>query len=378
MQQNVVNLNYTIIRGTTPTFNLKIPNTLSQDLIEDVCVVFSQRRPIISLSLADCTLENQILSFTLTQQQTYALRALEPVYIQINVLATGGQVVASYIFGEKVGENLCRTPFGASVEGQQPNPNVVDDTNSGLNSSDQSINVGFSQEIKVTQISLEVDDSLSETSENPVQNKVITGAINEIKGNISTIEGEVSTNADNISALTERTSTTETTVDDIQSLIPNQASEENPLADKNFVNSSIQTATANFRGNWATWAEVPSISSGYPVDYRNSRIPTVNDYLVVQNASDYTGSQTLEGTWRFKYNGVWETDGKNGWLPEYQVNETPLTAEQLAALNSGMTANLTAKLQNDTLSLSAQTLTAEQQAQVLTNLGLINVAENGQ
>lgn len=123
---------------------------------------------------------------------------------------------------------------------------------------------------------------------------------------------------------------------DIKSLIPTQASSSNQLADKNFVNSTIQTATANFRGNWATWAAVPTNANDYPLDYAQSRTPTVNDYLVVQDASGYTG-ETFEGTWRFKYSGEWSVNGKNGWHPEYQVNETPLTAAQLAALNSGAT-----------------------------------------
>lgn len=123
---------------------------------------------------------------------------------------------------------------------------------------------------------------------------------------------------------------------DIKSLIPAQASSNNQLADKAFVNSTTQTATANFRGNWATWADVPVNAEDYPLDYAQSRTPTVNDYLVVQDASGYTG-ETLEGTWRFKYSGEWSVNGKNGWHPEYQVNETPLTAAQLAALNSGAT-----------------------------------------
>lgn len=122
----------------------------------------------------------------------------------------------------------------------------------------------------------------------------------------------------------------------IDGLIPNQASTSNQLADKNFVNSSVQTATANFRGNWTDWADVPTVATDYPADYAGSKTPTVNDYLVVQDASDYT-LDTLEGTWRFKYTGTWSVDGKAGWNPEYQVNETPLTAAQLAALNSGIT-----------------------------------------
>ncbi len=132
-------------------------------------------------------------------------------------------------------------------------------------------------------------------------------------------------------------------ISDINDLIPNQASDTNQLADKAFVNSSVQTATANFRGNWADWADVPTVATDYPADYAGSKTPTVNDYLVVQDASDYT-PDTLEGTWRFKYTGDWDVDGKAGWQPEYQVNETPLTAAQLAALNSGITAGLVANI----------------------------------
>lgn len=132
----------------------------------------------------------------------------------------------------------------------------------------------------------------------------------------------------------------------IEEVIPDAASTTNQLADKAFVNSSVQTATANFRGNWATWADVPTSTAAYPVDYAGSKIPTVNDYLVVANASDYQG-QTLVGTWRFKYSGTWATDGKNGWLPEYQVNEEPLTMAQLAALNSGVSAKLLEDMQAD-------------------------------
>lgn len=123
---------------------------------------------------------------------------------------------------------------------------------------------------------------------------------------------------------------------DIEELIPNQATSSNQLADKDFVNSTIQTASANFRWNWNTWANVPTDSSLYPVDYAGNKVPTTNDYMVVQDASDYSWA-TLSWTWRFKYWGVWATDWKNGWNPEYQVNEAPLTAAQLAALNSWIT-----------------------------------------
>lgn len=124
----------------------------------------------------------------------------------------------------------------------------------------------------------------------------------------------------------------------IEELIPNQASCSNQLADKSFVNSTIQTNTANFRGNWSNWSDVPTDSSLYPRDYAGSTTPTVNDYMAIQDASDYT-LRTLSGTWRFKYTGTWSTNGKSGWIPEYQVNEEPFTSEQLYAINSGITCN---------------------------------------
>lgn len=78
-------------------------------------------------------------------------------------------------------------------------------------------------------------------------------------------------------------------IDDIEALIPAQATTENQLADKNFVNATIATNSANFRGNWSTWANVPTQADQYPEDYVGSRTPTNNDYMVVSDASDYQG-----------------------------------------------------------------------------------------
>lgn len=157
-------------------------------------------------------------------------------------------------------------------------------------------------------------------------------------------------------------------ISDINSKIPSQATTTNQLADKAFVNSTVQTNAANFRGNWATWAAVPTSENDYPADYTGSKTPTVNDYLVVQDASDYT-DQTLEGTWRFKYSGTWATDGKSGWLPEYQVNETPLTAAQLAALNSGATTELISQITTNKNNIEAlqQTVVTASSTNTFTN-----------
>jgi hypothetical protein len=90
-------------------------------------------------------------------------------------------------------------------------------------------------------------------------------------------ENELNTSITNVS----------TRVTTVENKIPEQASITNQLADKAFVNSSIQTAASNFRGSWNTFADVPTDAELYPVDYAGIRKPSTNDYLIVQNASDY-------------------------------------------------------------------------------------------
>lgn len=83
-------------------------------------------------------------------------------------------------------------------------------------------------------------------------------------------------------------------IDDINALIPGQATESNQLADKSFVNSTVATNAANFRGNWTNWTDVPTEASLYPEDYVGNKTPNNNDYMVVQDASDYVSPESLE------------------------------------------------------------------------------------
>ena len=196
---------------------------------------------------------------------------------------------------------------------------------------------------KVTQIGLNTSN-ISTNSTN----------ISTLQSTTASLQSQVSNHTTSITGLNSRLTTAESDITTIESKIPTQASSSNQLADKAFVNSTIQTATAHFRGNWATWADVPTSANSYPADSDGNKTPTENDYLVVQDASGYTG-ETLDGTWRFKYSGVWATDGKNGWLPEYQVNETPLTQAQLDALNSGATTTNIGQIATNTTNIGLNT-----------------------
>lgn len=103
----------------------------------------------------------------------------------------------------------------------------------------------------------------------------------------------------------------------IEEKIPNQASTENQLADKNFVNSSISTATATFKGTWNSIEEFPT--SG--VDD--------NDYVFYRH-TDTEGNTVFD---RYKYTG-------NQWVYEYTLNNSSFTAAQWNVINSGITSAL--------------------------------------
>lgn len=102
----------------------------------------------------------------------------------------------------------------------------------------------------------------------------------------------------------------------------------------------IRTQAAHFRGTWSTWTDVPTSATDYPEDADGNKTPTANDYMIVTDASDYTGD-TLEGTWRFTYTGTWSTDGKSGWLPAYQIENVPLSFKTINNTSIIGTGNIT-------------------------------------
>ena len=116
---------------------------------------------------------------------------------------------------------------------------------------------------------------------------------------------------------------TKAAVNTIQALIPATATADNQLADKDFVNSSIATATAEFRGSFTSLDELKATSGN------------LNDYAFYLH-TDSVGNSIVD---RYK----WTTAG---WLYEYTLNNSSFTAEQWAALNSAITATLVQSYNN--------------------------------
>ena len=250
-------------------------------------------------------------------------------------IAIGKNTATSETYDINIGNELLHNKISDIWEGKTSSSLSADVAMKNTNGTNLTqLDVVIEDLATETQNRIDADGVLQDNIDAETQSRI--DADNSLSNDIGT-EATIRQNADDL--LASDISNVSSRITSIEDKIPSQASSSNQLADKSFVNSSIQTNTANFRGNWNTWSDVPSDDVDlYPQDYAGSRIPTVNDYLVVKNASDYTAN-TLSGTWRFKYCGVWETDGKNGWIPEYQVNEEPLTSEQVYAINSGITSD---------------------------------------
>lgn len=142
-----------------------------------------------------------------------------------------------------------------------------------------------------------------------------------------------------ISGVSVKTNELEQRVTIIENKIPPQALSTNQLADKDFVNSSIQTNTAYYRGNFLDAAAIPASSADYEADPSGSTAPSRNDYMFVQDSAGMhkTDGAEISGCWRFKYISEWPLSGKAGWIPEYSVNDTAFTANQWKAVNSNVT-----------------------------------------
>lgn len=197
---------------------------------------------------------------------------------------------------------------------------------------------GYALSADVTLTYSDVGALSSSTTINDLTTSEQQAALNS--GATTTNIGQIATNTSAISTINGK--------------IPSQASSSNQLADKNFVNSSISTNTAYFDGTWATYAAIPSTAAGF--ESEGFPAPTNNNYLVVSEDETQDG-----GTWRYKYVDDGGAYNKNNWHAEYEVNETPMTAAQLAAINSGITSTLVGQIttnQNDISTIQGSMVTA--------------------
>ena len=142
----------------------------------------------------------------------------------------------------------------------------------------------------------------------------------------------------------------------IEDKIPAQASAQNQLADKAFVNSSIATNTATFRGTYnlvsdlglttsATEQAVASAIATHLAALVPPVVPENNDYCFVQVPRETSDPTVIDRIDRYKCT-VTESGGvtTRAWEYEWSLNNSSFTAAQWAAINSGITSALVTKL----------------------------------
>ncbi len=131
---------------------------------------------------------------------------------------------------------------------------------------------------------------------------------------------------------------TASSVTTIEGKIPTQASSSNQLADKDFVNSSISTATATFKGTYNLVSDLSLTTSATTSDIASALATAVtgednNDYAFVQIPTADATPTEISHIDRYKFNGT-------AWGYEFSLNNSSFTAAQWAAINSGITSTI--------------------------------------
>ena len=93
-----------MFRATTPTHTFALPFNTGQ--LQEIRITYQQNgATVLQKTEADCTLTENEIKVVLTQQETLLFAPDERVSIQLRVMTTNGQVMASGI--EKVFARAC-------------------------------------------------------------------------------------------------------------------------------------------------------------------------------------------------------------------------------------------------------------------------------
>lgn len=207
----------------------------------------------------------------------------------------------------------------------------------------------------------------AETNYSALAERVTTNERNITNNNeaIENIQSEVTNNKNSIGNNSAAISANQSAIQEINKKISAQASETNQLADKEFVNSSINALAASYVTNennsaFATKEEFDNAITNKQL-FINGVIaePTNNDYaIVLSDESQERGADGSYPTVRYHFGKTGDEAGV--WALQYIVNKTALTAAQLAAVNSGITAESVAQINTNKDEIAALKSASEQ------------------
>ena len=212
---------------------------------------------------------------------------------------------------EEINSNLTKE-INRATKSEEDLKKQIDDETSNRIEADNQLNTSLSQKIEDEQARAEGKETELTTSITKERERA-----EEAELNLSNDLGTEITNRKNADTEIKES------ISVINSKIPEQASADNQLADKNFVNSSIATSTATFRGTYNSVDDLPKEG----IDN--------NDYAFVKTEVQ-TGLEKFD-----KYTYV---ESEKKWVYEYTLNNSSFTAAQLEAINSNITENLTTQI----------------------------------
>lgn len=277
----------------------------------------------------------------------------------INVCVSGGDVIhVEFKVGAGAVEDKADKVKNATAGDLAGLDAVGNLTDSGIPASD-------------VQRKLTFDATPTAGSQNPVTSDGIKQAIDaatpedyaQVKAQVEQNTSDIATNTENISKnagdIADNARDIATNAGDIAAIeakIPAQASAQNQLADKAFVNSSIASNTATFRGSYnlvsdlgltvsATEQQVAAAIAAKLASLVPPVVPENNDYCFVQVPKTDAEPTVIERVDRYKCT-VTESGGVTTrvWEYEWSLNNSSFTADQWAAINSGITSGLVDKL----------------------------------
>lgn len=223
----------------------------------------------------------------------------------------------------------------------------------------------------VADISDNVDDALSSASSALSTAEEAKNTAEEALSSVLEGSGTKIYVNNTLSARQELTGNIQEQFGAITEKIPEQATASNQLADKDFVNSSINAIAAFYITYNAQGDAFPSKSAleSATTVYSGGevRVPTRNDYCLVLEDENNNNAST-----RYVYAGE---PGEGQWEFQFVVNATAFTSEQVNAINSGITSALVGKITaNETAIASKADKTNTSQT---ISASVLNLAGNG-
>ncbi len=288
------------------------------------------------LSTIEQAIKGEDLVTSLNNEYTRATNAEKDINDRIGEGFTSDETVA-----KKINDEVNRA---TATEGQLSDLETADRSNlvAAINSEVERAKQAEADIITSLEDGLNTEKERAEAAERTLTSSLNTEA-DERRAADTTLQNNITAEQARAEGVESGLNTRVTT---IEGKVPTQASPTNQLADKNFVNSSINNLAAfyitkdaqgNPFDNYAQLAAATTFYSGGAL-----RDPTTNDYAIV--LADETKKDELgeSPTTRYTYQGGVYPEGQ--WEYQYIVNRTTLTAAQVAAINSNITANLTAQI----------------------------------